>query len=327
MADGAFRIPITVSRSNESTVLSANVCFGNEGPFAFVIDTGASPSVIDFHLAKRLHLLSAGSASRYFGAGCSGTTRPESVVSWSVAGLVLAPQTVAVQAIPGFGGQGEPDGLIGADALSRFGALRIDFASHTLTVPSEQGPPPTSQGLVSGPGPSPLPSALTGGPEGTVVDLRVAEGPGYAVAVTDLYFPPARRSLVFALDTGSSRSLVDSSLVGQLRLTRTNLEDRVSTVCSTGVTKLVRSGDWEAGPVTLPDSLLADMSLGQVSRSGIDGLLGSDVLSRFSYSTIDFRGARLVLGPLLEAGQSAKSSQRRRTTPLRRRAHPAPAMA
>ena len=34
--------------------------------------------------------------------------------------------------MPQMGGKGEPDGLLGSDVLSRFGAVRIDFAVGAL---------------------------------------------------------------------------------------------------------------------------------------------------------------------------------------------------
>ena len=35
---------------------------------------------------------------------------------------------------------GQPVGLLGSDVLSRFGAVRIDFAAQTLTFGGPQGP-------------------------------------------------------------------------------------------------------------------------------------------------------------------------------------------
>ncbi|MGO9149180.1 MAG: aspartyl protease family protein [Acidimicrobiales bacterium] len=34
----------------------ANVCIGGEGPFRFLVDTGATTSLVDSSLAARLHL-------------------------------------------------------------------------------------------------------------------------------------------------------------------------------------------------------------------------------------------------------------------------------
>ena len=54
------------------------------------------------------------------------------------------------------GGKGEPVGLLGSDVLSRFGAVRIDFAAGALVLPGPEGAPLAQSSPFTGPqGPAP----------------------------------------------------------------------------------------------------------------------------------------------------------------------------
>ncbi len=297
LAGGGFRVPITVSSVGSEVEALVNVCVDGQGPFPFVIDTGASASAIDLGVARRLHLPKLGAPVRYAGIGCSGITRLEGLTTWSMAGLPLAAQPVAAQTIPGWGGAGEPVGLLGADVLSRFGALRFDFAARTMTLPGIEGPAPNGPSVVTGPLARPIPSELTSGPPGSISGLRVTERPDYALATTVVHFRGGGEGVVFDVDTGASRSVVESSLTRQLDLTHTALLGEMRTACSTVTVPLVQSGPWSLSNVQLPPTMLRSTDLGALGLRGIDGLLGLDALSRFDYAIIDFKGATLALGP------------------------------
>ena len=136
---GATQVPLTVSTVAGQVAESLDVCIDGQGPFPFVLDSGAGQSTIDAGLAKRLHLPSAGPASQFAGVGCTGTALPVGVGSWSLDGVTLAPQQLTAATLPQIGGKGEPVGLIGSDVLSRFGAVRIDFTSDALGAPRARG--------------------------------------------------------------------------------------------------------------------------------------------------------------------------------------------
>jgi hypothetical protein len=297
LASGALRVPITVSSVSSEVEASVNVCVDGQGPFPFVIDTGASSSAIDLSLAQRLHLPKLGSPLRYAGIGCTGITQLEELTTWSMAGLALAGQPIAAQTIPGWGGEGEPVGLLGADVLSRFGALRFDFAAQTMTVSGIQAPAPNGPSLVTGPLASPIPSDLVSGPPSSISGLRVAESLNYAVATTFVHFRGAAQDVVFELDTGASRSVVGAAVTRTLDLTKTTLLGEIQTACSRITVPLVQSGPWSVNNVQLAPSMLRSTDLGQLGPRGINGLLGLDELSRFEYAIIDFKGATLALGP------------------------------
>ena len=136
---------------------SLNVCIGGQGPFPFVLDSGAGQSTIDAGLAQRLHLPSAGAATEFAGVGCTGTAQPVASGSWSLDGVDLAPQQLTAATLPQIGGKGEPVGLLGSDVLARFGAVRIDFAAGALVSPGAEGAPLRGSASYTGPtGPPPL---------------------------------------------------------------------------------------------------------------------------------------------------------------------------
>jgi len=297
LPDGASVVPITVRRAGSEAAMVVEVCLEGQGPFPFLIDTGASSTVIDLKVAARLRLPKAGSPQRYFGIGCSLTTQQERLTTWSVAGLPLASQTVAVQAVPGLGGKGDVDGLLGADTLSRFGAVRFDFAAQTMTFPGPQSPLPRTRSQVRGPLPAPIPAALLSGPPPALAGLTVAEGPTYTVAAAAIHFRGANGGVFLGLDTGSSRSVVDPSLRSVVRLASTNLAEREHTVCSSITMPIVQSGPWSIGKLRLVPLMIGSTSLGQLANSGLLGLLGLDELSRYRYIVIDFTDATLAFGP------------------------------
>ena len=98
------------------------------------------------------------------------------------------------------------------------------------------------------------------------------------------------------VDTGSSQSVVGTSVARASSLTGTNLAQRQSTVCSVITVPLVHSGPWSVRGQPLHPQLIAETDLGAISLTGTDGLLGSDQLIRFGWVVLDYTGARLVLG-------------------------------
>ncbi len=290
---GAAQVPLTVSTVAGQVAESLDVCIDGRGPFPFVLDSGAGQSTIDAGLARSLHLSSAGPASQFAGVGCTGTAQPVAVSSWSLDGVTLAPQQLTAATLPQIGGKGEPVGLIGSDVLSRFGAVRIDFASGALVLPGPEGPP--LSGATSYTGPSgPPPTALTQG-EGTTVPLTVTPLEGdVSLNVAVRFDGGPRRS--FVVDTGSSQSVVATSVARASSLAGTDLAQRQSTVCSVITVPLVHSGPWSVPGQALHLQLIGETDFGTVSLAGIQGLLGSDQLKRFGWIVLDYTGGRLVLG-------------------------------
>ena len=104
----------------------------------------------------------------------------------------------------------------------------------------------------------------------------------------------ARRS--FVIDTGSSQSVVSTSVARSAWLRGTDLAQRQATVCSVITAPLVQSGVWSVPGVVLHPQLLGATNFGSISAGGLDGLLGSDQLLRYGWVVFDYAGGRLVLG-------------------------------
>ncbi len=290
---GGMRLPLTVSTIAGQTAESVNVCIGRQGPFPFVLDSGAGESTIDANLAKRLHLATAGPSTLFAGVGCTGTAQPVQVAAWTMDGVTLAPQQLTAATLPQIGGKGEPDGLLGSDVLARFGAVRIDFTTGALIVPGPEGAPLSGTASYTGPTGSP-PTSLTQG-DGTTVPLTVSPLPGdVSLSVEVRFRGGSQRS--FVVDTGSSQSVVASSVARAEQLASTDLAQRQATVCSTITVPLVRTGPWSVPGQALYPQLVGETDFGVISAGGTEGLLGSDQLKRYGWVVLDYAGGRLVLG-------------------------------
>lgn len=291
---GGSRVPIEVSTVAGQVAELVNVCIAGQGPFPFVLDSGAGQSTIDAHLARRLHLPSAGPTETFAGVDCTGTARPVAVAQWSIEGVNLAPQQLTSATLPQIGGKGEPVGLLGSDVLARFGAVRIDFAAGDLLLPGPQGQPLPEDAPYTGPtGPAVAPVLTQGG--GTTVPLTVSPLAGDVSLSVRVRFGGGR-ARSFVVDTGSSQSVVSTSVARAESLSRTNLAQHQATVCSVVTVPLVHSGQWSVPGQPLYPQLVGDTSFGTLALGGTQGLLGSDQLQRYGWVVLDYAGGRLVLG-------------------------------
>ena len=291
---GGERVPLTVSVVAGQVAESVDVCIDGQGPYPFILDTGAGQSTIDAGLAHRLQLASAGAATEFAGVGCTGTARPVSVGTWSLDGIALSTQQLTAATLPQMGGKGEPVGLLGSDVLSRFGAIRIDFGAGALVLPGPEGAALTQSAPFTGPLGAP-PSSLTQGEHGSTVPLTVTPTPGDVSLGVAVRFDGGRER-DFIVDTGSSQSVVSSGVARAQSLASTDLAQRQSTVCSVITVPLVHSGPWSVPGVTLHPQLIGSTSFGAISLSGTLGLLGSDQLRRYGWVVLDYVEGQMVLG-------------------------------
>ncbi len=146
-------VPIRVVRA----AIVANVCIGAQGPFPFLVDTGASTTLVGSSLAARLHLALLDGPRTVSSFTCKRQISFAAVSRWSVGNMTLLPQTVEVgtvrsPALPNL------DGVLGSDTFSSFGAVRIDFLQQTLTL-GPQGAPLRSD-VAGGSGPPPVSGSL-----------------------------------------------------------------------------------------------------------------------------------------------------------------------
>lgn len=290
---GGTRIPVTVSARQSQVAAMANVCIDGKGPFPFVIDTGAQGTVLTAGLATRLGLTKIGPPVSIGGAGCSARAQVSKITSWNVAGLALQPQYVTDVKIPLFGGRGQPDGLLGSDVWSRFGAMRLDFARGGITVPGPERPGPTRKITVTRPSAVPVPAVLLRARPAATAAMAVTSQPGSTAITVPIRFGTGP-ALAFAPDTGASQSAVDTGVAKNAGLASANAKVRQGTVCTVAALPEARTGPWSVAGHPLRPQVVGVTGLQRTT--GVAGLLGADQMSRFGSVIFDYAGGRLVLG-------------------------------
>jgi hypothetical protein len=100
----------------------------------------------------------------------------------------------------------------------------------------------------------------------------------------------------FALDTGASTSLIDSQVAKELRVPQTGTRQRIAGIASVSKVASIKVEKWSVGGVKLPATTIVEANLPFGNAGGgVQGLLGSDMLSEFDIVTIDYGNSRLVL--------------------------------
>lgn len=93
----------------------------------------------------------------------------------------------------------------------------------------------------------------------------------------------------FALDTGASITILSDQIAQSIGLPTAGPGQPVAGVGGNEVAVPVRVDKWSLGGLELPASIITRGKLPDSSKSnGLEGLLGSDVLSKFGQLTIDY---------------------------------------
>jgi predicted aspartyl protease len=132
-------------------------------------------------------------------------------------------------------------------------------------------------------------------PAASSVHLRVLSGT-YGVFAFARVFIGGKGPFTFTVDTGASHSIVDYDLVRKLGLHTIGEPLTVTGITCRGQAARLRMRKWRVGPVSLPAKEIQTIDMPDPG-GGVDGLLGSDVLSTFGAITVDYRRERLLLGP------------------------------
>jgi hypothetical protein len=282
-------LPIKIVHLGKGAVVLANVCIEGAGPFPFVVDSGSALSIVDTQLSQRFHLHQVGAPEQAAGIGCSATVVPEQVSSWSVGSLTLRSQAVLSTSLPNLDASQPLDGVIGSDVLSRFGAVRIDYRTQTMSLGGRESLSPTNNSALQGR--ASIPAQFL---KGVRVDtaLTVVTQKGAVGIYAPVRFDGAEPQL-FIVDTGAEISMVSPLLAHTLHLVTSHQKVTLSATigCPVDLTE-VQSGRWTLGSDSLEPQLIASLP---ASGLKADGLIGSDVLSRDGAVVIDYRGARLLL--------------------------------
>jgi predicted aspartyl protease len=291
-------LPISVKRVKTSATgvwILAGICVSGQGPFPFLVDTGASSSLVDTDLAKRLGLHDLIPPRAVSSFGCGASEAVAQVNDWSVGGLELPEQPVVVATVhspvaPGL------MGLLGADLLSRFGSVRFDYRASRLTLGGPDDGPLASD--VTGAGRVDVPAAIRAGINRTVpLTIRVRSAPVPGADALTVVRPLVSvsikgKSYVFTLDTGASRTVVSSQVASAAKLAPLGKSGitYAGLSCRVGVSAYVLPA-WQLSGVTLqPETVFSNLL-----PSGSDGLLGSGTLQRYSPVVIDFADGELLL--------------------------------
>jgi predicted aspartyl protease len=124
-----------------------------------------------------------------------------------------------------------------------------------------------------------------------VVILKAPDGERLALARVIVH----GRAFPFLIDTGSSKTLVDTALARTLHLKTVGRPIKVTGVGCSETARKVRLGRWSIGGQKLPN-IVATSSMIAGSGGKAFGLLGSDVLSHFGNIGLDYAHGQLTLG-------------------------------
>lgn len=130
-----------------------------------------------------------------------------------------------------------------------------------------------------------------------VVGLQVVEH-GKAVLALVPVTINGKGPFTFALDTGASRSLIDLQAARRLGVPKVGSAGKIAGVTGVKRAALVKVTHWRVGQINLPPTTMVRANMpGGNAYAGLQGLLGSDMLSRFDVVTIDYAHEQLRLHP------------------------------
>lgn len=130
----------------------------------------------------------------------------------------------------------------------------------------------------------------------TTVQLKVMRGSDGSIFVLAPVLINGHGPYDFALDTGASITLVDTVIANRLRLPVVGQGQTVEGVGGTVTAIPVQVSAWTVGALKLPAATITKGNLPDARRgTGLQGLLGSDVLSRFGKVTIDYANGLLIV--------------------------------
>jgi predicted aspartyl protease len=125
-------VPLRVVSGPGGVFAFARVFIGRHGPFTFTVDTGASHSVVDFDVVRKLGLRTIGEPLTVTGITCRGQAGRLRMRKWRVGRVRLPAMEIQTIDMPDPGGG--VDGLLGSDVLSTFGAITVDYPAERLVL-------------------------------------------------------------------------------------------------------------------------------------------------------------------------------------------------
>jgi Aspartyl protease len=143
-ANGITATVNVVSDPAGGVTVLAPVMINGQGPFTFVVDTGASVSLIDRSLANRLGLKQVGAPQQVEGIGGVETVIPVQISGWTLGKIKLPTISIDKSSFSSTELGGSAKGLLGSDLWNEFGVVTIDYKNQTLTVYNQATRSPTN---------------------------------------------------------------------------------------------------------------------------------------------------------------------------------------
>jgi predicted aspartyl protease len=131
----ARTVPLDVRDGGSSGVIAlVHVWIDGRGPFVFALDTGASSSLLNTAVAKKIGIKpTSADTQRVRGIAGEIQAEPIRVASWRVGTVRLPPSSILMATISSGPGPALA-GLLGSDVLSEFRTVVIDYGHETLTL-------------------------------------------------------------------------------------------------------------------------------------------------------------------------------------------------
>lgn len=268
-------LPVIVHKYSSGAVSVLTTVTVHGKPYLFVVDSGASTSVIDSSIADELGLTTVGPPGKSTGLGCSAPSHRVRLDNWSVGGEALPPDVIAATQVNLAGGKIDGvtvAGLLGAEVFRAFGSLRLDYAHGKMT----------------------LGRTAAGGHPSFPVRVVTHEGATELIASITLH----GRVGEMLVDTGASRTAVDSAVATALNLTKVGKPGSIRSVSCSTPAQNIRVDQLKAGSVTLSTvtGISTKSTLPAQSQGRVIGLIGSDLMATYKVVTLDYAGAKVTLG-------------------------------
>jgi predicted aspartyl protease len=120
-----------VKEAGEALVIAPVTIKGKEYPF--VVDTGATVTLVNDHLAKELGVTPNGKTLPITGIGGGRQAKLANVSGWAIGKSKLPTSTVGI-AVNTFSPTTKIAGLLGSDVLSTFGKVTIDYKNQKASL-------------------------------------------------------------------------------------------------------------------------------------------------------------------------------------------------
>lgn len=292
------------------------VMINGKGPFNFVVDTGASLSVISDKTAQQLGIRPVARGGMARAVGGSGSFP---IIYGLIDSLEIGPTRVdtvpvyirTVHSSPDLPDEARADGYIGLSMLGSF-EISIDYLNRTFKL--DRTPLRNEEMVMAGRGPVGLtrevvpvgqePKISTASTLEIDIPVRSTSG-GLASAETNL--PGLRRPLNFILDTGATVTVVSKAAVKRFELDALKLKGETYRVIgAAGIeegAEALQLATLTVKGLRKSNSRALILDLDPVNEtSGFEqhGIIGGDYLTHFLVQ-LDLRRFRLRLTPQTEA--------------------------